>query len=98
MIDDLLARRIDVALLWGPIAGYTIAHDKLPLHAVFLQPEAGAPRLDYQIAMGVRAGEPEWRRRINAAANRHRDEITAILVQAGIPLLDAQNRPIPPAE
>jgi quinoprotein dehydrogenase-associated probable ABC transporter substrate-binding protein len=98
MIDDLLAGRIDIALLWGPIAGYTIARDKLPLRAVFLQPEAGAPRLDYQIAMGVRPGEPEWRRRINAAATRHRDEITAILVKAGIPLLDAQNRPVPPSE
>jgi quinoprotein dehydrogenase-associated probable ABC transporter substrate-binding protein len=98
MMDDLVAGRIDVALIWGPIAGYAIAHDKLPLHAVFLQPEAGAPRLDYQIAMGVRPGEPEWRRRINAAVSRHRDEITAILSAAGIPLLDAQNRPIPPAE
>lgn len=98
MIDDLMAKRIDVALLWGPIAAYTIMHDKLPLHAVFLQPETGAPRLDYQIAMGVRQGEPEWRRRINAAIAHRRADINAILLAAGVPLLDAQNRPVPPAE
>jgi quinoprotein dehydrogenase-associated probable ABC transporter substrate-binding protein len=98
MIQDLLDKKIDAALLWGPIAGYTIAHEHLPLHAAFLPSEPDSPRLDYRIAMSVRAGEPDWRRRINTAIVRHQDEITAILQQFGVPLLDGQNRPIPPAQ
>ena len=98
MLQDVVDGTIDVALVWGPIAGYAISHDKLPLHAAFLQGEPGAPRLDFEIAMGVRPNQPEWRRRINAAIDRHRDEITAILVEDGIPMLDSQDRPVPPAE
>ncbi len=44
--------------------------------------------------MGVRPNEPEWRRRINQAIQRHQAEITAILQGYGVPLLDEQNRPI----
>jgi quinoprotein dehydrogenase-associated probable ABC transporter substrate-binding protein len=98
MIQDLLDKKIDAALLWGPIAGYTITHEHLPLHAAFLEGEPDSPRLDYRIAMSVRAGEPDWRRRVNTAITRHQDEITAILQQFGVPLLDEQNHPIPPAQ
>jgi len=40
--------------------------------------------------MGVRANEPEWRRHINAAIIKHQTEITAILHEYGIPLLNEQ--------
>jgi len=35
--------------------------------------------MEYHIAMGVRANEPEWRRRINTAILKRQGEITAIL-------------------
>lgn len=98
MIQDLLDGKIDVALVWGPIAGYTIGQEHLPLRAAFLEAEPDTPRLDFRIAMGVRAGEPEWRRRVNAAILRHGDEITAILQRYNVPLLDEQNHPVPPTQ
>ena len=88
MLNDLAAGEIDVALVWGPIADYAITHDHLPLKAVFIEPEADAPRLDYRIAMGVRANEPEWRRRINQAISRHRKEIDAVLAEYGLETVD----------
>ncbi len=93
MLQDLTDGKIDVALVWGPQAGYAIKHDALPLDAGFIEPEPNAPRLDYRIAMGVRAGEPEWRRRINQAIGKHKDEIAAVLAEYGIPMLDDQDRP-----
>lgn len=84
MLTDLLEGKIDVALVWGPIVQYAITHDHLKLTAVRLDGEADAPRLDYAIAMGVRAGEPEWRRRINQALARHRAEIDAVMASYGI--------------
>jgi len=96
MLRDLTDGKIDVALVWGPVAGYAIKQDHLPLTARFIEPEPGAPRLDYRIAMGVRAGEPEWRRRINQAIGRHGPEITAILAEYGVPQLDAQGQPATP--
>jgi ABC-type amino acid transport substrate-binding protein len=92
MIEELNAGEIDLALLWGPIAGYYIKSEKLKLEIAPLPDEPGAPRMDYHIAMGVRANEPEWRRRINAALAKRQGEITAVLRDYGVPLLDEQGR------
>jgi quinoprotein dehydrogenase-associated probable ABC transporter substrate-binding protein len=92
MLQDLVDQKIDVGLLWGPFAGYYITHDHLPLRMVLLDAEDSPLRLDYHIAMGVRPGEPEWRRRLNDVLRRRQDDITHILVTYGIPLLDEQNR------
>jgi len=88
MLQDLVDGKIDVALVWGPQAGYAITHDHLSLTARFIEPEQDAPRLDYWIAMGVRVGEPEWRRRINGAIGKHKAEIAAVLDSYGVPQVD----------
>jgi len=92
MLQDLIDKKIDVALLWGPYAGYFIAEEHLPLHAALLASEPNGPKLDYYIAMGVRPGETAWRRTLNRSILKHQDEITRILLDYHVPLLDAQNR------
>jgi quinoprotein dehydrogenase-associated probable ABC transporter substrate-binding protein len=92
MLVDLAKGDIDVGFVWGPIAGYYIKRDKLPLELAVLPNEPGAPRMEYRIAMGVRANEPEWRRRINAAILKLQPQITAVLQDYGIPLLDERGR------
>ncbi len=90
MVQDVVDGTIDVGFLWGPIAGYYRKHDKLPLTLVPLKSEPGAARMEYHIAMGVRANEPEWRRRISAVIVTQQTRITAILRDYGVPLLDEQ--------
>jgi ABC-type amino acid transport substrate-binding protein len=90
MVQDVVDGTIDVGFLWGPIAAYYRKRDDLPLTLVPLKDEPGAARMDYHIAMGVRGNEPEWRRRINAAILKRQDEITAILRDYGVPLLNEQ--------
>jgi len=88
MVQDVVDGTIDVGFLWGPIAAYYRKRDDLPLIMVPLKDEPGAARMEYHIAMGVRANEPEWRRRVNAAILKRRTEITAILRDYGVPLLN----------
>jgi quinoprotein dehydrogenase-associated probable ABC transporter substrate-binding protein len=90
MVQDVIDGTIDVGFLWGPIAGYYRKHDNLPLTLVPLKDEPGAARMEYHIAMGVRANEPEWRRRINAAILKRQGDMTAILRDYGVPLLNEQ--------
>jgi len=90
MVQDVVDGTIDVGFLWGPIAAYYRKRDDLPLTMVPLKNEPGAARMEYHIAMGVRVNEPEWRRRINAAILKRQDEITAILRDYGVPLLNEQ--------
>ena len=92
MILDVMSGTIDVGFLWGPIAGYYKKHDKLPLALVPLNDEPGAPRMKYHIAMGVRANEPEWRRKVNAMILKQHSQITAILRDYGVPLLDEEGK------
>jgi quinoprotein dehydrogenase-associated probable ABC transporter substrate-binding protein len=90
MVQDVIDGTIDVGFLWGPIAGYFRKQDDLPLTLVPLKDEPGAARMEYHIAMGVRANEAEWRRRINAAILKRQGDITAILRDYGVPLLNEQ--------
>jgi quinoprotein dehydrogenase-associated probable ABC transporter substrate-binding protein len=90
MVQDVADGTIDVGFIWGPIAGYYRKHDSLPLSLRPLKSEPGAARMEYHIAMGVRANEPEWRRRINAAIVKRQQEITATLQEYGVPLLNEQ--------
>ena len=95
MIDDLVADRIDAAVLWGPIAGFDAIHAGQKLTVVPLLSERGAP-MDFRISMGVRRGDREWRRRLNRLITENRDAIDKILVSYGVPLLDEQGKPVSP--
>jgi quinoprotein dehydrogenase-associated probable ABC transporter substrate-binding protein len=90
MVQDVVDGTIDLGFLWGPIAGYYRKRDGLPLTLVPLKSEPGAARMEYHIAMGVRANEPEWRRRLNAAILKRQEDITAVLRDYGVPLLNEQ--------
>ena len=96
MVQDVFDGTIDVGFLWGPIAGYYRKHDNLPLTLMPLKSEPGTARMEYHIAMGVRVNEPEWRRRINAAILKRQAEITTILHDYGVPLLNEQGELIAP--
>ena len=90
MVQDVVDGTIDAGFLWGPIAGYYRKHEALPLTLVPLKSEPGAARMAYHIAMGVRGNEPEWRRLVNATIVKRQAEITGILHDYGVPLLDEQ--------
>lgn len=92
MVEDIVKGEVDLGLLWGPIAGYYVKREALKLKLAPIPNEPGAPRMDYHIAMGVRANEPEWRRQINAVIRKRQADITAILRDYGVPLLDEQGR------
>jgi len=87
---DLAHGKIDVAIVWGPLGGFFASRIKEPaLQVVPMTPEAGI-RFDYEMAMGVRYGEPQWKQQIEALIVRLRPQITDILQSYGVPLLEAR--------
>ncbi len=85
---DLADGKIDVAIVWGPIAGYFAKRIKSKsLKVVLLKSEAGV-QFDYQMAMGVRYGEPEWKRQVESLIQSRQAEIRAVLDEYGVPLID----------
>jgi mxaJ protein len=86
---DLAAGKIDVAIVWGPIAGYFAKRVKSPrLNVVVLKSEPGV-QFDYEMAMGVRYGEPEWKRQVESLIQSRQAEIMAVLNEYGVPLLES---------
>ena len=85
---DLAGGKIDAAIVWGPIAGYFARRVKQPqLQVVPLKSEPGI-KFDYQMAMGVRYGEREWKAQIEKLIATKQPEIQAILKEYGVPLVD----------
>jgi quinoprotein dehydrogenase-associated probable ABC transporter substrate-binding protein len=88
---DLAGGRIDVAFLWGPIAGYVKRTSTLGIVVVPFPPERDL-HMDFRIAMGVRFGERAWKDRIERLVQANRSRIQEILVGYGVPLLDEEGR------
>lgn len=87
MLDDLEAGEIDAAILWGPVGGPMVKSDYPGLAVTPLLAETMLPRMFYRITMGLRRGEDDWKRELNSLIRRNQDEIDAILVEAGVPIL-----------
>ena len=92
MIRDLAVREIDVALLWGPIAGYWASRQSEPITLVPLESERPGQHLDFRISMGVRYNEPDWKHEVDDLIRELQPEIDRILLDYGVPLLDRQGR------
>ena len=83
MIDDLLAKKIDVAIAWGPSIGNNVQKYANKLQMTKLKDK----KMYFKISMGVRNGEIELKHRINRILRKHRTAINAILKSYNVPLV-----------
>ncbi|MCG5238754.1 quinoprotein dehydrogenase-associated putative ABC transporter substrate-binding protein [Azospirillum doebereinerae] len=86
-IDDVASGRTDAAVIWGPIAGYHAARQAEPLTVVPLVKEGAASHLQFDISMGIRADEPEWKHWLNGFIARRQGDIDGILLRYHVPLV-----------
>ncbi|MCO4318183.1 substrate-binding domain-containing protein [Phyllobacterium sp. 21LDTY02-6] len=93
MIKDLLKGEIDVAILWGPMAGY-YAHKMDPELAVVSLAKEKSGHMIYRITMGVRPSDQEWKRTLNKVIRENQQEINRILLDFHVPLIDENDKPI----
>ena len=80
-------RTIDVAIVWGPLAGYFAGRQKVPLAIVPVAPQIDVPFLPfvYDISMGVRRDNPALKAEVEGILVRRRAEIDGILQEFGVP-------------
>jgi quinoprotein dehydrogenase-associated probable ABC transporter substrate-binding protein len=86
----LAAEQMDAAIVWGPMAGMLVRrHAAFPAwQAVPFTPEKQI-RFDFEIAMGVRFGEKEWKDTLDRWIAENQAEIDAILASYRVPKVDA---------
>jgi len=88
MIDDLVAGKIDVAIIWGPIGGYYAKQSKEPLVVVPV-PEYKSVNVkgkeEWNISVAVRKKDKDRMEMIQGALDRNQAKILKILDDYGIP-------------
>ena len=88
LVEDLLAGEVDVALVWGPIAGYFAAKQAAPIETVLLEDRVdSATPFAFDISMGVKKGNTALKDKLEQSLARRHDEIVHILKEFGVPLL-----------
>jgi mxaJ protein len=86
LIDAVAKGEVDVAIAWGPLAGYFARKADVPLEVIPVSPAADPNLpLTFSIAMGVRKGDQQLRDEVDAALARKHDQIARILDEFGIP-------------
>ncbi len=87
---------VDVAIAWGPLAGYYATRQRVPLELVPVSPRAAMPGMpfDYAIAMGVRRGDSTLLRKLDEIIARRHGDIERILRSYGTPLVDDAGAPL----
>ena len=87
IIDAVANGEIDVAIVWGPVAGYFSKLQSVPLELVPIPSGEGDLPFAFDICLGVRHGEKELKARLEAVLDRKSAEISAILNEYGVPTL-----------
>jgi mxaJ protein len=90
LIKAVADGKVDVAVAWGPLAGYFMRQSRVPLE---ITPIAGDPTLPnlpfhFDIAIGVREGDHALKQSLDAELARRRATIHKILTSYGIPQFD----------
>jgi mxaJ protein len=87
ILEDLLAGKMDVAVVWGPIAGYFARKQSVPLTLTPLQGRDGGIPFTFAMSVGVRKQEQDLKARLEASLERQQAEVQKILTEYGVPLL-----------
>jgi mxaJ protein len=87
IVDAVASGEIQVAVVWGPLAGYYARQSAVPLAVVPVSPQVDLPFLPFvfDISMGVRRGDDALRREVEAILDRRAAEIDRILDDYGVP-------------
>jgi quinoprotein dehydrogenase-associated probable ABC transporter substrate-binding protein len=85
--QDLNSGKIDVAIVWGPVAGQLLSDHPQGWVALPFKPDEKI-KFDYEISMGLRQGEKEWKDTLDQWIGAHQSQIQEILVSYHIPLLN----------
>jgi quinoprotein dehydrogenase-associated probable ABC transporter substrate-binding protein len=88
IIDAVARGKIDVAIVWGPAAGYFVKRQRVPLAMVPVPSGKGDLPFEFEISMGVKIGNDALKTQLEKVLDTRQAEITKILKDYGVPLID----------
>jgi len=85
---DLKAKKIDMVILWGPMAGYVTTQSPKGTYTVIPMQSTPGMKFDFSIAMGIRYGDNKRKAILEALIDKNQDKIQSIISEYNIPLLE----------
>jgi quinoprotein dehydrogenase-associated probable ABC transporter substrate-binding protein len=87
IVDAVADKHVDIAVVWGPLAGYYARHTPAPVDVVPIRSTNDASdRFAFEIAVGVRRDDTTLRDAIDGVLVRRAAAIHRILTSYGVPL------------
>jgi mxaJ protein len=86
---------VDIAFVWGPVAGYFARQSPgdLSIVALATEDERSEMPMAYAVAMGVRRRDEALRADVEQALDRRKESIHAILRRYGVPIVESAPPP-----
>jgi mxaJ protein len=93
VIDAVVAGDVDLAIAWGPLAGYFAKKSPVPLEIVPVSPAVDPPGLHYafDISMAVRKEDIAFKNRLDRIFRDRRADVDRILRDYGVPQVSPQS-------
>jgi mxaJ protein len=90
IVDAVADGRVDIAVVWGPVAGYFAKRSRTALDVVPVNPRIDLPYLPFvfDVAMGVRRGDSTFRGQLDEIIVRRKPTIDSIIAAYGVPRAD----------
>jgi mxaJ protein len=89
IVRAVAKHQVDLAVVWGPLAGYFARRYRGALKLMPVEPEVDPPGLPFTfaISMGVRKGNTALRNELQNVLSTHSSQIHDILAEYGVPEL-----------
>ena len=90
VVDAVARGDVDVAIVWGPLAGYFARREPAAIEIVPVAPQRDGPALPFvfDISKGVRNDDPALHDTLDRVIDRRAADIHRILRTFGVPLLE----------
>ena len=90
IVEAVAKGDVDVAIVWGPQAGYFAAQQNVPLTITPVRPIADGPMpFTFEISLGVRRSDPQFRKQLDRILARHKQDIDRLLAEYHVPRVNA---------
>lgn len=84
---DLTAGKIDMVILWGPMAGYVTQQSPAGTYTVLPMTSSAGMKFDFSMAMGIRYGDNKRKQILEQLIDKNKEKIQSIISEYNIPLL-----------
>lgn len=90
IVDAVAEGDVDIAVVWGPLAGYFATREPVPLRVVPVSPQIDLPFVPmvFDISVGTRRDDHALRDEIDAILERRRAGVDSLLARFGVPRVD----------